>query len=262
MFANVFTKTLRDERKSLTGWGIGIALTIVLMALVWPSINEMDIDALMAQYPEAMKEIFNVRDMTSGVGYLNAELFSLMLPAMFIIFAVGRGARLVAGEEDDGTLETLASLPVSRRTVLLEKAGALAVGIGVLALVLWGSIVVASLAIGMDIPPLHAFYGALAMFLMGLEFGLVALALGAATGRRSLAVGGAGALAGLSYLLFIAGQLVDAFRPYLVLSPFHQALSEGPMGPSLPPIVLWMAVVGIGVLAAAVPVFDRRDLAV
>ena len=40
--------------------------------------------------------------MTSGLGFLNAELFSLMLPVLFLIYAIARGARLVAGEEEAG----------------------------------------------------------------------------------------------------------------------------------------------------------------
>jgi hypothetical protein len=32
--------------------------------------------------PRALKEIFNIANKTTGAGYLNAELFSLMLPVM------------------------------------------------------------------------------------------------------------------------------------------------------------------------------------
>lgn len=262
MFRNVFTKNLRDQRRGVFGWSIGIALTVVLMSAVWPSFSDMDIDRLLADYPPAMKEIFNVTNMGTGSGYLNAELFSLMLPAMFIIFAVARGARLVAGEEEDGTLDLLATMPVSRRAVLLEKAGALAIGVAILALVLFVSTWISSLAFGLDVPVLHLLNGTLAMFLLGLELGLVSLAISASTGRRSLAVGVGAGLAGAAYLLYLLAQLVDTFRPLRVLSPFYQAISEGPIGPNLPPIVWSMLAVGLIALAASVPVFERRDLAV
>jgi ABC-2 type transport system permease protein len=262
MFTTVFTKTLRDQRRGLVGWGIGVVATVVIMSAIWPSFAEMDIDSLLAQYPEAMKEVFNISEMSTGTGYLNAELFSLMLPAIFIIYAVARGARLIAGEEDDGTLDVLASLPISRRAVLVEKAAALAVSVGVLALVLAVSVVGSSAAFGLDIGALGALYGSVAMFFLGLEFGLVALALGAATGRRGFAVGVSAVLAGATYLVYLAAQLVESLRPLRVLSPFYQAISAGPIGPTLPLLAWSMPAVGLVALAVSVLVFDRRDLAV
>ncbi len=262
MFANVFTKSLRDQRRSLIGWSIGTALTVVIMAAIWPSFSDVDIASLTAQYPEAMKDIFNLTDMGTGAGYLNTELFSLMLPAIFIIFAVSRGTRLIAGEEEEGTLELLATMPVSRRRVLLEKSGALTMSVGSLAVVLFASTMVSSLAFGLHVPALNALNGTIAMFLIGIEFGLVALALGAATGKRALATGISAGLAGASYLLYLVAQLIDSLRPLRVASPFYQAISEGPIGPNLPPITFTMLAVGVVALAASVLVFERRDLAV
>lgn len=262
MFSTVFTKTLHDLRKGLIGWGIGIALTIALEASVWPSFSDIDYQSLLDQYPEALKEAFNITDMGTGAGFLNAELFSLVLPAIFIIYAVGRGARLVAGEEEDGTLEALAALPVPRNRILAEKAGALVAAIGVLSAVLFAAVWVSSVAVGMGIPVLHILNATIAMFLLGVEFGLVSLALSAGTGRRALTIGIASGLAGASYLLYLMGQIVKGFEPYLVLSPFYQAISRGPIGGELPLIVLAMPAAGLVVLAAGMPIFDRRDLAV
>ena len=262
MFTNVLTKTLHDQRRGVLGWSIGLALTVLLMGGIWPSFSDMDVNALLDEYPEAMKQVFNVTDMGTGAGYLNAELFSLMLPAIFVIFAVARGARLIAGEEEEGTLDLLVTLPVSRRLVLLQKAGALASGIGAMAVVLFVSTCAASVAFDLQIPVLHAANGALSMFLLGLEFGLIALALGAATGRRALTVGVSAGIAGASYLLFLMAQLVESVRPLRVLSPIYQATTDGPIAPGLPPIAGLMLVTGLVTLAAAVVTFERRDIAV
>lgn len=261
MKAAVLTKTLRDQQRGLIGWSLGTALTVVIMAAIWPSFSDIDISVLMEQYPEALKEAFNITDMGTGTGYLNGELFSLMVPAIFIIFAVGRGARLIAGEEEDGTLDLLATMPISRRRILLEKAGALCLEVAALAVVLLVSVWLGGLVFGLDIPLLHAAIGAVTMFFIGVEFGLISLALGAATGRQGLTVGISAALAGLAYLLYLMAQLVDGLRPLRYASPFYQAISEGPIGPNLPPITLATIAVGGVALAASVVVFDRRDLA-
>jgi ABC-2 type transport system permease protein len=262
VFATVFAKTLRDQRRGLVGWSIGTALTVFVMAAIWPSFSDVDLTSLMAQYPEAMQEIFDVGAMNTGSGYINAELFSLMLPAIFIIFAVARGARLVAGEEEDGTLDLLVTMPVGRRVILLQKSAALAVSLGALAASLFASTWLSSSIFGMGLSALDALNGTLAMFFLGLEFGFVALALSASTGHRALAVGVSAGLAGASYLLYLMAQLVDSLRPLRVLSPFYQAVSAGPVGPTLPPIAWTMVAVALVALAASVPVFDRRDLAV
>ena len=246
MESSVFTKTLRDQRRGLIGWSIGTAATVVLMAAIWPSFSDIDIDALLAQYPKALLEVFNVTAMSTGAGYLNAELFSLMLPAIFIIFAVGRGARVLAGEEEDGTLELLVTLPVSRTRILVQKGAALAVDVTALGVVLFGSTWVSSQLFGLDVSVRAAANGA--------------LAIGAVTGRRNVAVGASACLAGAAYLVFLAAQLVESLRPLRRLSPFYQAISGGPLDERLPPIVWCTVAAGAVVFAASIRVFARRDL--
>lgn len=262
MRSALFAKTLRDFRRGLLGWALGVILTVALMAALWPSLSDVDYDALLSQYPDALKDLFNIGDMGTGWGFLNAELFSMVLPAVFIIFAVSRGARLVAGEEEDGTLETLVSLPLERPRILLEKAAALVVSVGALGAALLAASLVSSAAAGMGLPVRYQVNGALSMVLLGTEFGLVSLAIGAATGRRAATVGITSGLAGASYLVFVAAGLVDTLRPLRVLSPFYQATRNGPLGPDLPAIALVMPAVGVLALAIAVPVFNRRDLAI
>jgi ABC-2 type transport system permease protein len=260
VLADVFNKTLWDQRRALVGWGIGLALTIGLMAAMWPSFRDMLTPELLASYPEPMRRLFDFEAMTTGAGFLNAELFSIVVPAMFVIYAIGRGARLVAGEEQDGTLELVVVSPVSRTRILVQKAFGLAAGVTILGLVVLAVTVLSSLAAGMGILVGHAAIGALAMVLLGIQHGWLALAVGAATGRRAVAVAVAGTAAVGSYLLHVVGALVEAMAPWQPLSPFTQAVGSGPVSGGLPLGFVWLALAAIVFLAAAVPLFDRRDL--
>ena len=97
MFANVFLKSLRDQRRAVIGWSIGIVLLVLLESAMWPSIRNMpDLNEFLANYPESMRKLFNLESFGTGSGFINVELFSTMLPVLFIVFGIGRGARAVA----------------------------------------------------------------------------------------------------------------------------------------------------------------------
>jgi ABC-2 type transport system permease protein len=262
MFATVFLKSLRDQRRALLGWSIGIVLLVVLEAALWPSIrNIAGVEEFLANYPEAMRKLFKLEQFSTGAGFMNAELFSALLPILFLVFGIGRGARMIAGEEEAGTLESLLVTQVSPVRLILEKVAALVVSLLILGIVLFAAVAGFSLVFGLGIEVADAATASLAMVLLGAEFGCFALAIGAITGRRSVAIGLAAIAALAAYLLYVAGELVKSVKPWQPLSPFHQALSGGPLGAGLVPAYGWMALVAVVVTIVALPIFNRRDIA-
>ncbi|HEY0616738.1 MAG TPA: ABC transporter permease subunit [Kribbella sp.] len=89
--------------------------------------------------------------MTTGPGFLNAELFTLLLPAVFPVYGIGHGARAPAGEEDDGTLDLLLVTPITGGRIVLQKALALLTCLFVLGATLFVSTVGMSLVFGLGI---------------------------------------------------------------------------------------------------------------
>jgi ABC-2 type transport system permease protein len=262
MFRNVFLKCLRDQRRALVGWGIGVLLLVLLEAALWPSVRDMpDLEEFLAAYPEAMRKLFNLETFGTGAGFMNAELFSTLLPVLFIIFAVGRGARMLAGEEEAGTLDVLLVTPVSTVRLLLQLAAVLATAVGVLGAVVYVTLLASSPIFGLGIGAADLAAATLAMVLLGVEFGWLALAVGAATGRRGLAIGVASTAAVGAYVLYVAGEFVGAVESWQPLSPFHQALTGGPLGAGLRGAYIWMPAVAVAVIGMALPVFGRRDIA-
>jgi ABC-2 type transport system permease protein len=259
---NLYLKTMRDQRRGLVGWSIGVALLVLIEAALWPTIGDMEnLEQFLASYPEAMRELFNLDAMTTGQGFMNAELFSMLLPGMFAAFAIGRGARLVAGEEEGGTLDILLVSPLSRSRVLMEKAAALVTGLVALGAVLMVTLVVCSTVFDLGIGVGSAFAGSLSMTLLGLVHGSIAFAVGAVTGSRALSLAVAAVVAVAGYVLHVAAVFVDALQPWQPLSPFTQAVAEGPLGGGVPVEFCWMALTAVVVFALALPVFERRDIA-
>ena len=244
MLRNVFTKSLRDQRWALLGWSIGVVLLVVVESSIWPTMRDMpNFDELLKGYPDAMKRLFDLDAMETATGFLNAELFTLVLPMLFIIFAVSRGARMIAGEEERGNLDVILVTRVSSPTFVLQKAAALATSVTALAAVLFVVTLGLSPVFDLHLSFADAAAGALAMALLGLEFGFLALAVGAITGRRGIALAVAGCLAVGSYVLYALGLIVDSVKPWQPLSPFHQAVAHGPIGGGIPLSFTWLVLV-------------------
>ncbi|GAA3592461.1 ABC transporter permease [Kribbella ginsengisoli] len=262
MFRNVYWKTLYDERRGLVAWSIALVLLVGLESALWPSLRDMpDMKEIYAQLPEELGKLFDFDAMTTGPGFLNAELFTLMLPILFLVYGIGHGARLIAGEEEAGTLDLLLVQPITGARIVLHKALALFSCLAVLGLALFVATTGMSLIFGLGIGAGQAATGSLAMTLLGAEYGALALAAGALTGRRSIAIGFGSAAAAAAYVLYAAGLMIDSLDPWRPLSPFDQALSGGPLGAGLPATYLWLIAGAAALTVIAMPALDGRDIA-
>ena len=263
MFTNVFTKTLRDQRRALVGWSIGLVVLVLLESALWPTVRDMgNLADFVANYPEPMKELFKLDQFGTGAGFLNGELYSLMLPILFLVYGIGRGARSIAGEEEGGTLEVLLMTRVSPTNLVLHRAAALATGMVALGVVLFLAVAACSPVFDLGVPLGEAAVGSLAMVLLGIEFGSLALAVSAVTGRHVVANAVASAVAVAAYVLYAAGGLVTGLEAWQGFSPFDQALAGGPLGGGLAWAFLWMPAAAVVFVAVALPVFERRDITV
>ena len=267
MLRNVLAKSLRDARRAFAWWSLGLVGLVAMIVSVYPSIRDnAGLQQLIEDYPEALKGFIAFGgqvDYASAAGYLGSELFALMVPLLFLVAAIATGAGARAGEEERGTLELLLANPVSRRRVVLEKAGALAGELVGLGLVLWLALWVSTRLAGMDVSAGHLAAGVVGVVLLALLFGAVALALGAASGRRPLAIGVTVALAVLGYLVNSLAPLVDLFDTLRPLSPFYHYAAGDPLrhGLELDHAAL-LLVLAAAALALSVLTFERRDVAV
>ena len=260
----LMSKAVRDQRRSLIAWSIGVGAVVAMYAAFYPSIKSSaaDLQAYMDNLPDAIRNIVAAEDYTSPVGYLESEFFNTMGPLIVVIFTIGAGARAIAGEEESGTLDLLLSAPVRRRQVLATKAAAI-VG-SALALAAVAAVAIAVLGPPFDLSvPLGDLLAACTMLaLLGLAFGGMALAIGTATGRRTLALAVAGSLAVLAFIVNAVGPTVDWLRPLRPLSPFRWYQDPDVLSGGLHPTnVLVLSGVALVTYAIAQLAFERRDLA-
>lgn len=257
----ILGRSIRDEKRSLIGWSLGVASIIVIELAMYPSIRGNDMSQLMDAYPDALKEMFNLSDFSSGRGFVGAELFSFVLPIMFIIFGVLWGSDTVAGEEERHTIDLLLAAPVSRRRVVLEKAMAVSLGMVALGVVTAVTLGIGDVVLTMHIGAANLIAVVLATTVLAVLLAMVALSIGAATGHRGAARGITAGLAVGAYLLSSLAGLASWLMPWRPLSPWYHALGVDPINTGLDPWrPILVLVLAAGFLAWGTWAFDRRDL--
>ncbi len=187
---NVFTKTMRDQRRALTGWALGMAALVLLYASFYPSIkaNASKLNQYIETLPEALRNMIGrSADFSSPTGYIQSEIFSIMGPLLLMILAIGAGARAIAGEEEAGTLDLLLANPIARRRVVLEKFWAMVAATAGVGVVMWAAIAAFGPPFGVHVSLARLGETVLSAVLMALGFGAGALAIGCWRGKRGLA---------------------------------------------------------------------------
>ena len=261
MWPEVLRQTLRDSRRSLLWWALGLALYAATILAFYPTVRaDPGINRMMETLPESLRVLFG-GDLTSPAGYLTSQLFSL-LPLILSVYAALTGAGLIAGAEARGLLEFPLAQPVSRAALLLGRMLALLLGLLVIGLALFLSLWLIGPAFGLDLAP-ERLLTATALHTLGAwVFGALALAVGAATGKPGVASAVGGGLGTLLLVLHSLSAQVPLLRDLGGLNPWRYALGDAPLsqpvgwGPALA-----FLLVGLGLTLAALPVFRRRDLA-
>ncbi len=252
---------LRLRRRAMIGYAIGLAAYSLAIVALYPSFkNDTSLDQL-AQSNSTLMAAFGVSgSLTSPVGWLDANLFNNFLPLIVIILTVGYGAWCVAGQDEDGTLALTTTLPFTRWRIVLHKSFALVVQ-AVPALLLTFLCMLAGRAfeLPIELGPLTA--ATVGTLLLAVDFGALALLLGAVTGSRGLALSIASGVAAAAYLVSSLAPAIDWLDPFKHLSPFYWALGSDPLANGLPAgSVLALIGTAVVLVAAAMLVFARRDV--
>ena len=261
----LLNRGVRDRKRALIGWSLGFAAYIGIIAASFPSLEGSDeLDQAVEDYPEALKKLFGISgvDLTSVAGYLDSQLFNLMLPLLALVLAIGSGSRTLAGEEEAGRLELLFAYPVRRRDGVVMKGIAVAVEIAIVAAVSFLAIVGLGAAVDL-VPALERLAGALlGMGLLALLHGWLALTVGAARPGRSLAMSVPAGLAAFGYLVNGLYAQTAWLEPFRYLSSFWW-IGQSPLstGVQYDRFVV-VALASLVALAAAALQIERRDLEV
>jgi ABC-2 type transport system permease protein len=265
MLTSIAVKALYDQRRALLAWTLSLIGIVAMYAALWPSVRDQPtFKDYLNQMPAALRSLFAASgaDLSTPVGYVQVELFSLMAPLLLILYCITAGAAAVAGEEERHTLEVLLANPISRRRIVLEKLAALSAGAALLGAATAAALLAAGPLAGMTLPASHVVSASIQLTLLGIVFGSMALAVGAGTGRAGLSRAVPAGAAVLGYVVNGLAPVVGWLRPVRRLSPFYQYAGHDPLRHGLSWPAVAVAVLSILALAGlAVAGFHRRDIA-
>jgi ABC-2 type transport system permease protein len=260
MLSSVFSKTLFEKRWAMLWWSVAMFVTTVLIVLLFPTFRDSFGQSLQ-NVPDSLKSILGeASDYLHIEGYI--ELQVLMQMVFFtIIYAVILGTGLIAGEENQGTLETLLTNPVNRTKVYFEKFLASAVILFVVSYSMFFAVWLGAAMVGETINLLRLAQATFMMWLLTMVFCQLGFTLGAITGRRGVSGGIAGAYAFAMYLITSLVGIATVLKTINYASPFRyfnntRILQNGLQGDN----VLILTVIIAVLLVAGWVVFNKRDI--
>jgi ABC-2 type transport system permease protein len=243
----------------MTGYAAGMALYALVVVALYPSFKDSaSLDSLSGSTAGALLGLTG--QLTSPGGWLNGNIYGNFFPLIMLLLTIGYGAACLAGQDEDGTLALITTLPIPRPVILLQKLAAMAAQALLLALVVTAC-VLAGREFELAASPANAVATAAAVVLMGLDFGLAAVTAGALTGRRGTALGLASALAAASYLISALAATIPAIRLARYLSLFYWSAGNDQISHGVT-AADYAVLIGVGLcaLGIAVTAFRRADL--
>jgi ABC-2 type transport system permease protein len=238
-----------------------MALYAFVIVAIYPSFeHSTGLDNFTKDAPTMAALFGAIGSLTSPPGWLNVNLYANVFPLIVLMATIGYGASCLAGQDEEGTLALVVTLPIGRRRITLEKIIAMIIQAIVIV-----AVVTAVIALGhafdITVGTANLVGTSLGVLLLGLDLGLVALVAGAATGSKGKALGVASAAGALSYLISSLAPVVAWIRPARFVSLFYWSVGNDQLksGLNLGDAVV---LVGTGLVLAtyAALSFDRLDL--
>lgn len=251
-----------SERRRFIG---GLAMTSIAMAAMVAGLYSSMGDAygdLLEDIPAAVEGMLGNADPSTPEGFLQVELFSIVAPGLAIAVAVSVGAGALAGAEQSGRMTLITTGPIRRSQVVSASIAATLIATTAVAAALLIGILVGSGVATLGVALSRVAAACISLGLLAGTVGLITLAAGALTGRRSFALGVGTSVTVVSYAVDAFFPLSSNLAPLAKVSLWYPYAHNQPLVNGLDPRhVAVLSAIGLAAAAVAYWGFDRRDLA-
>ena len=126
MPAELVTIDLATRRRSTLGYSVGLAIYTLVVVALYPAFKDAtDLDQMLTDQP-GLSALFGINGpLTTPDGWLSGNIYASFLPLILLFVTIGHGAATLAGEEGRGRLDLVMALPVTRRSVVVQKPTAM-----------------------------------------------------------------------------------------------------------------------------------------
>lgn len=252
---------VRAVRRSAVWWTAGVVAFIGVNLAFWPSLESSDALDSFEQMDDLLAA-FGAQNITTPAGYVDGQVYALLVPLLFAAMAITVVSALTAGDESAGRLELLHALPVSRQAIWLGRWTAAMVAVAAVAAVSLVATVASLPLFSLDEVAVGRIVGAtIGCYVLAAFHAAVAYAVAGAGASRGLAVGASlGVLIGgylASFVLPLSDQLAGA-RDW---SPWYWSLGDQPVTNGVEPAWMLLVVALTGLLVALGTIaVGRRDI--
>jgi len=253
---------LKFRRNAILGWGLGLCFFPLVYISIYPSVaDEMAGLADLEIYQAMGVSLGNFADWVGSI-------LVIFLPLVAAIYAITNGTGTLAGEEEDGRLEMIVTLPLPRWKIITAKAIALSISSFLVMLV----VAMVSLLVFMgiesqletDITGNGLISAVLSSWPLVFAVSMISMFLAAFCSRRRIASMISTVYLVVSYFgsnLASSTSVLEPFEPlflFTYLDASGQAVVEGQAAGDI------MVLLGIGLVAFVLAVFffQRRKLTV
>lgn len=258
----LLTRAFAAVRRSAVWWGIGIVALGLLTVAFWPSLEDSDALANLEDMSEGLLDALGASNIATPAGYLDGQMYALMLPLLLSGLAIANVSALTSGDEAAGRLEFLHALPVSRRSIWLSRFAA---AIAALAAVSIAVAVVMSLSLAPfsldEVSVSRIVTATAACALLAAFHGSVAYLLGGLGAARGRAVGVAVLVLVAGYAVNFLFPLADSLSGARKASPWYWAIGDQPVTDGVNPgWLLLLLAVTVALVWLGTNAVERRDI--
>ncbi len=250
--------TLRLRLPAALSAGIGLIAVMAAVGALFPAVGHT-IGKLTV--PRSVSNLLGGGDYGTITGWFRSEIAAIYGPLVIGALAITGASATTAGEEEDRILGLVLAHPISRPRLVAAKAAAIAGVVLIIAFATWAGLILGVAIGGGGITIAHITALAVQLAFFGFATGAVAIAVGAGTGRRSLATGVAAAVGVVGWLINSFAPLVGAIAWLKYLSPFYYYAGHDPLtqGVDLTGVIVLgvasLLLTGLGMVG-----IERRDL--
>ena len=220
MLKSLFSKTIYERRWGIFWWSFAMFGFTLMIVLLFPTFRDTFGEAL-KNVPDSIRPILGESSDYQRInGFLELQVFMQMIFLTFI-YGIILFSGLIAGEESDGTLQSLLAQPISRSKVFLQKLAAGLTMTWIVSMAMFAATWLGCVIIGEHINLWRILQATFAQWLVSMVLSVLAYMLGAVLGRRGIAGALAGVYAFVGYLIFTLSDTVKFLRIPNYFEPFR-----------------------------------------